>query len=170
MSEDFFNPEQEEGTHFELLPSGFYICEMVEAINAPPKNGNGSMLTAVWHVVEGPYTSRQLYQRLCYVHPNEMTQTIARQRLKDICDALDVHEPLNDQNLGLLLHKPARLTVAVKSDKDGLREDWNEVVRVRPLDPKQGPAAAVPKSENGNDKKEPENSTKTSTPPWRKKA
>jgi hypothetical protein len=95
-----------------------------------------------------------------------MTQTIARQRLKDICDAVDVHEPLNDSNLGLLLHKPARLTVTVKSDKDGLREDWNEVTRVRPLEPKNptSPAAAAPAP------KAPENGADKKKPPWQKKA
>src|SRR5262249_10351328 len=115
----FFVPDDEEGTHYELLPAGFYEAEIVDA-EAPPKTGDGRMLTLDWQIGEGPYTGRHLRQWLCYRHSNSQTETFARQKLKDVCEAVDVHEPLSQHNLDILKYKPARLVVGILSDKEGV--------------------------------------------------
>jgi hypothetical protein len=54
MSDFFFNPAEEEGNKFGLLPAGFYEAEIVEATRGPPKTGDGDMLTFAWKILEGP--------------------------------------------------------------------------------------------------------------------
>lgn len=93
MSDEFyFNPEQQEGSDFELIPPGDYVAQIIEAEIRQPKSGDGHMLALTWKICEGEYENRQVWDTLCYQHSNVMAQDIARRRLKDICTAFDITE------------------------------------------------------------------------------
>jgi hypothetical protein len=83
MTEFFFDPEQQEGSNFGLIPEGDYIAEIVEVEIYPPKSGVGYMLTLTWRICEGEYENRQVWQSLCYQHSSAQTQDIARKRIKE---------------------------------------------------------------------------------------
>src|SRR5262245_61675186 len=97
MNDDFFfNPEEHEGSSFELLPLGDYTAEIIEADIRQPKSGDGHMLALTWKICDGAYESRQVWQTLCYQHSSAQVQDIARRMLKDICVALGINEQVTD--------------------------------------------------------------------------
>lgn len=127
-----FDPGAEEGTNFDLIPVGVYVAEIIEAGLSTPKSGLGSMLNLTWRIIEGDYEGRQIWDRLCYLHPNLQTQSIARKRLKDVCDALGILQHFTDPEI--LKYKPARIKVGIETDRNGQYDDQNRVKRVYPLD------------------------------------
>ena len=48
-----FDPETEEGSHFDLIPAGSYVAEIIEAEIGQPKSGAGHMLKLTWKITEG---------------------------------------------------------------------------------------------------------------------
>jgi len=132
MSDEFyFDPEQQEGSHFELLPVGDYTAQIIDAVISQPKSGDGHMLSLTWKICDGEYEGRQIWQTLCYQHSNSQAQDIARKHLKDICIALDINQQIT--NPEVFKFKPARVRVGIESDKNGQYDDQNRIKRVRPL-------------------------------------
>jgi len=145
MSDEFyFDPEQQEGSHFELLPAGDYTAEIIDAVISQPKTGDGHMLSLTWKISDGDYEGRQIWQRLCYQHSNPTTQDIARRFLKDLCRALNINQQITDPEV--FKFKPARVRVGVESDKYGQFDDQNRIKRVHPLSPAEPEAPAPEKS------------------------
>jgi hypothetical protein len=185
MSMEFpepFDPGNEEGNSWELIPAGEYVAQVIEAQIAPPGTGDGYALTLVWKILKGDFEGRQVWQQLCYLHSKEQTQTIARKALKDICDALDIHEAV--QSAEIFLFKPACVRIGIRKDKNGVYQDQNKVGRVLPLaadgtsgkpDPVTGPKSGPDKSDNGgatassdepsDASVKPSGTTKPSSPP-----
>jgi hypothetical protein len=65
MSDEFhFNPEQQEGSDFELIPPGDYVAQIIEAEIRQPKSGDGHMLALTWKICEGEYENRQVWDTL----------------------------------------------------------------------------------------------------------
>jgi hypothetical protein len=132
MSDDFyFDPDQQEGSNFELIPVGDYTAEIIEAAITQPRSGDGQMLKLTWKITDGEYAGRQLWQTLCYLHSNQQAQDIARRTLKDLCVALDIREQITDPEV--FKYKPARVRVIVEKDKSGQYDDQNRIRRVRSL-------------------------------------
>ena len=145
MSEEFlFDPESQEGSHFDLIPAGSYVAEIIEAEITQPRSGDGHMLKLTWRVTEGPYEGRQVWQTLCYQHSKAQTQEIARRTLKDICVALDVNQQVNDPEI--FKFKPARIRVSIESDKSGQYDDQNKIRRISPLTDSDGEMQEVKRS------------------------
>ena len=145
MSDEFlFDPESQEGSHFDLIPAGSYVAEIIETEIAQPKSGDGHMLKLTWKISEGDYEGRQLWQTLCYQHSNAQTEAIARRSLKDLCVALDIGEQVS--NPEIFKFKPARIRISVESDKSGQYDDQNRVRRVKPLTDSDGEAQEVKRS------------------------
>jgi hypothetical protein len=132
MGDDFFfNPETQEGTSFELIPSGDYVAQIIEADIRQPKSGDGHMLALTWKICEGEYEGRQVWETLCYQHSNPQTQDIARKKLKDLCVAFGITDQVSDPES--FLFKPAKVRIGIQSDKYGQFDDKNFVKRVSPL-------------------------------------
>jgi hypothetical protein len=141
MSNAFsFDPVEQEGSNFELIPAGDYTAQIIEAVISQPKSGDGQMLALTWKICDGDYENRQIWQTLCYQHSNKQTQDIARRTLKDICTALDIHEQVSDSEV--FKFKPARVRISIVSDKNGQFDDQNRIKRVQPLATKPEPTPA----------------------------
>jgi hypothetical protein len=135
-----FDTSQEEGNSWGLIPVGEYVAQVIETSVAPPKSGNGYMLTLVWKILEGEYENRQLWQMITYLHPNEVAQTIGRKTIRDLCNATGVDGAVRDAEI--FLYKPARIRVGVEKDKNGIYEDKNRVSRIAPLKAKESGTGA----------------------------
>jgi len=131
MTEFFFDPEQQEGSCFGVIPEGDYVAQIVEAEIRSPKSGDGYMLCLTWKICDGEYENWQIWQQLCYQHSKQQTQDIARRPLKDICVALGINEQVTGPDV--FKFKPARVRVSIESDKYGQFDDQNRIKRVRPL-------------------------------------
>jgi hypothetical protein len=107
------------------------VAQAIEAKVAPPQSGDGYGLTLTWKILEGDFEGRQLWQYITYLHSNETAQAIGRKTIKDICTALDINEAVQDASV--FLFKPARLSVGIQKDKQGVYPDRNKVSRVTPL-------------------------------------
>ena len=63
MSDKFlFDPEGEEGSHFDLIPAGDYEAEIIAAEIAQPRSGDGLMLKLTWRITKGDYEGRLALQ------------------------------------------------------------------------------------------------------------
>jgi hypothetical protein len=136
MSTEFpetFDPTQEQGNVWDLLPPGEYVAQAIEATVAPPKSGNGYMLTLVWKILEGEYENRQIWQTVTFLHSNEVAQSIGRKTVKDLCDATGVESAVRDASL--FLFKPVKIRIGIEKDKNGIYDDKNKITRILPLDP-----------------------------------
>jgi hypothetical protein len=170
-----FEPENQEGNSWDLIPDGEYVAEIVEASVAQPKSGNGYYLALVWKIVEGDYENRQIWQRVTYLHSSEQAQTIGRKTMKDLCSALGISEHVDDAEI--FLFKPARIRVGVEKNPHGIYDDKNKVKRVSPLNP-PAPKAAAPlkaaepaasKPQAGAAPKGPARSGPAGSAPWHQK-
>jgi hypothetical protein len=172
-----FEPENQEGNSWELVPEGEYVAEIVEASVAQPKSLDGYHLALVWKITKGEYENRQVWQRITYLHSSETAQSIGRKILKDLCTALDVNEHVED--IEVFLFKPARIRVGIERDKDGKFDDKNKVKRIVPLNSatpvasaslaKETPQAATPKSQSPIAAKGPTRPGPAGSAPWHQK-
>jgi hypothetical protein len=133
LPEDF-DPTQEQGNSWDLIPLGEYIAQVIEASVAPPKSGNGYMLTLVWKILEGEYENRQIWQTVTYLHSSEVAQQIGRKSMKDLCIATG-----NDggavRDASVFLFRPVKIRIGIEKDKNGIFDDKNKVTRIMPLEP-----------------------------------
>jgi Protein of unknown function (DUF669) len=137
-----FEPENQDGNTWDLLPAGEYLAQIVEADVLQPRSLDGYFLALTWRVLDGEFEGRQVWQRVTYAHSSEQAQTIGRKTVKDLCTALGISEHVED--VEVFLFKPARIKVGVEKDKAGVYEDKNKVTRVLPLEPSAQPATAKP--------------------------
>ena len=169
MSNAFsFNPVEQEGSNFGLIPAGDYAAQIIEAVISQPKSGDGQMLVLTWKITEGDHENRLLWQPLCYQHSNQQTQDIARRTLKDICVALGVTEQVRDPEV--FKFKPARVRISIESDKNGQFDDQNRIKRVQPLATKPEPTPASTPSASPATPKVAPKATGPGTAPWKRSA
>jgi hypothetical protein len=127
-----FDTGQETGNSWELLAPGEYVAQIIETSVAPLKSGNGTGVTLVWQILEGDCTNRQLWQNVVYIHTSEISQSIGRRMIKDLCVALGIDVAVKDASV--FLHQPCRIRVVVEKDKEGRYNDKNRVVRISAFD------------------------------------
>jgi len=171
-----FDPETQEGSHFDVVPIGTYTAQVVDACVAQPKSGNGYYVGLTWQITEGEHEGRYVWQRITFLHSSTQAVTIGRRQFKDLCVATGVSEQVSDVEVFKFI--PCQLKIGIEKDKQGIYADKNRVSRVLPLETatptKPEPKAAAPA------KPEPK-STATSAPtdatkgngpapPWRKPA
>ena len=82
-----FNPEEQEGSNFDVLPKGEYVAQIIDASVSQPKSGNGYGINFTWQITEGEYENRYAWQRITFQHSSNQAQQIGRQQLKDLCEA-----------------------------------------------------------------------------------
>jgi hypothetical protein len=142
MSMEFpepYNPDESSGG-YELMPPGEYVAQAIEASIAPPRTGNGLALTLVWKILEGEHETRQLWQNISFVHPKAGAQYHGQKMLNAVIAATGAPTPLPSAQP--LLFVPCRIGVAIETDKNGVYDDKNRVVKVSPLDNNEAAEAA----------------------------
>jgi hypothetical protein len=126
-----FEPEKEKGTSFDLLPSGKYKAEIVQANCGRTKNGRAQSVKLRWAVTEGEFENRLLFQDIIVEHDeSEEAQRIGREKFKDVCAACGITEPVT--KLDVLLYKPCVISVMIEKGKEEF-PDRNKVARVLPV-------------------------------------
>jgi hypothetical protein len=75
---------------------------------------------------------RQLWQNVVYIHTSEVSQSIGRKMIKDLCVALGIDVAVTDASV--FLHQPCRIRVIVEKDKEGRYNDKNRVTRISAFD------------------------------------
>jgi Protein of unknown function (DUF669) len=136
---EVFDPETQEGTHFDVLSVGPYVAQVVDASVAQPKSGDGYYIGLSWQVTEGEYEGRYVFQRITFLHSNTQAVDIGRRQFKDLCVATGVSEQVKD--VEVFKYIPCKLKVGIEKDKSGVYPDKNRVSRILPLkDPKTGKA------------------------------
>jgi hypothetical protein len=113
-----------------------------------PNSGTGYHLALTWKIIEGDFEGRQVWQWITYLHSSGQAQTIGRKTLKDLCDALNVNEQVNDAEV--FLFKLARIRLGIEKDKQGLYPDKNKVSRILPLEPKPAEPGQPAKTANAS--------------------
>jgi hypothetical protein len=171
-----FNPEEQEGSNYDVLPKGEYVAQVIDASVSQPKSGDGYGINLTWQITEGEYENRYAWQRITFQHSSNQAQQIGRQQLKDLCEATGVSEQVTDVEVFKFI--PCLIRLGIEKDKDGVYPDKNKVARVLPLAPAgpqptkpvaPKPVTPSPKTETVKAAaKAPEAAQANSgTPPWR---
>ena len=111
----YYSPDDEPNVGFDPLPIGKYLCVITNSVMKPTRNGAGEYLELELEVIEGPFKSRKIWDRLTLKHTNEMTVKIARGAFRQIRDATGVASPLNSIELHNL---PMVVVVGLKKRND----------------------------------------------------
>jgi hypothetical protein len=141
-----FDPSTVESNTWDLIPVGEYLAEIIEARIDQPKSLDGYHIRATWKILSGEYEGRQVWQTITFLHSNKKAQEIGQKSLKDFCTAMGIEGTL--RNTDVLLFKPVKIKVGVEKDKNGVYDDKNKVMWVKPFDSTNGAttAARSPKS------------------------
>jgi hypothetical protein len=133
-----FDTEVEEiSPAFAPIPPGRYTAEIVSAKAGPTKNGKGYSVALNWTITEGEFENRTIFQNILIQHESADAQKYGRYKFADVLAAIGIKGKVDD--LTVLLHKPCMIGVKIRSDKDGQFPDRNEIGRVMPLLPHNGP-------------------------------
>jgi hypothetical protein len=126
-----YDPAKEEGTPaFELLPAGKYKAEVIDARIAGTKNGKGQMLNLQYVITEGEFEKRLVFDRVIVQHESIDAQRFGRQKVKDLCTATGITDPVTD--VGVFLYKPVVISLGIEKDRTAQYPDKNKVTSVKP--------------------------------------
>ena len=132
MLDTAFDVPNEEGTPpITLLPAGNYTAEITSASVGETKNRKGTAVSLGLTITEGDYEKRMVFANILIQHESAEAQRFGRQKMKDVCVACGIIDPLT--NLDVLLYKACQITVAIRKDESGNYADRNEVKRVAPV-------------------------------------
>ena len=132
MLNEAFDPAKEEGTPARhLLPPGKYKAEVVSAHIAGTKNGKGQMLNLQYSITEGEYEKRIVFDHIIVQHESVDAQRFGRQKVKDLCDATGITDPVTD--VEVFLYKPVVITLGIEKDRTGQYPDKNKITGVKPV-------------------------------------
>ena len=127
----FKTEEVEESTSFEPVPAGDYAVMIIDSAVADNKAGTGQFLKLSFKIVDNSrYENRTIWHYLNLVNPNETAVSIAQRDLKAICDAINIQD-LEDSNE---LHGiPLTATITVRP-ASGEFAASNNIGKFRPLE------------------------------------
>lgn len=120
------------------IPAGVYLAQVVESSVAALKSGNGTGLTVVWQVIEGPSKGRKVWQSFNVKHNSAEAQRIGQAQFSALCHAVG---RVRIGDTAELHGVPCRIKVAIR--KDDQYGDKNEVKGVESAIGSQ-PAQATP--------------------------
>lgn len=143
------------------LPTGDYICVIVDSDMKQTKDGRGQYLELVHEVVEGPAKGRKAWARLNLVNHNSTAQSIAQGQLSAICHACGV---LSIQDSQQLHNRPMLVRIEYLKAGPKRDSDTNEIRSWKSVSgqpPASGVVAGAPA---------PPAPAAAGAPPWAKKA
>jgi hypothetical protein len=123
------NSVEKRENNFELLQPGWYTAQITDSEVLPLNSGNGKALKLTFEVLSDGYRNRKLWTRLNIQHNNPDAERIAKQQLRELCEAAGVSS-LPDSNL--LHFKPVQVRVKIRKDDTGRYEDQNDISGFKP--------------------------------------
>lgn len=107
------------------IPSGEYVCCIVDSAMRPTKDNSGKYLELVHEIMDGPMKGRKVWARLNLVNVNQQTVNISQAQLSAICHAAGVLQITDSQQLH---NRPMLVRVEfVRADGKKRTTDSNEV-------------------------------------------
>jgi hypothetical protein len=91
MLPNVFRAEDNRGSGFDPIPSGWYEAEATKSELKDTKSG-GKMLSVAFKIIDGEYAKRVVYANFNLVNANPMAVEIAQRELAALCDAAGVDE------------------------------------------------------------------------------
>jgi hypothetical protein len=91
--------EVPEDKGFEIIPAGKYSAQIIQSEMKDTKAGTGQFLELRLQLLDAPYTGRLVFERLNLVNPNETAVKIANRTLADICEACNIDELEDSEEL-----------------------------------------------------------------------
>lgn len=121
MAELDFNQDEVPASEYQDLPNGDYVAAITESEWRDTKEGNNKYLAITFQVLKGDYQARKVWLNLNLKNHNETAVTIAKQQLKQICEAVGYKGLLKDS---CQLHdQPLVITIGVnKKGESGIRK------------------------------------------------
>jgi hypothetical protein len=116
--------EREEVRSFEILPPGSYRVAILDAPMRDTKKGDGRYLAAKLQILEGKYQNRYLWDNITMSNPNPTAVKIGKQRLAEICEAVEIPQPDDSSEL---CHKP--LVAVVGQRKRRETDEMQNIIR-----------------------------------------
>jgi hypothetical protein len=169
------NSVEKRDNNYELLPAGWYAAQVVESDVVNLNSGNGRALKLTFEVIQQGYRNRKLWARLNIKHNNPEAERIAKQQLRELCEAANLNT-LPDSNL--LHYKPVQIRVKIRKDDTGRYEDQNEISGFKPLGGSPDHNAAIQQTSFPQPQQPAVSpqvasapaANQAATPPWLKKA
>lgn len=109
--------------NYELLPKGDYLCMAIASEIKPNSKRTGDYLQITFEVIDGPYKTRKIWDRLNIRNANKTAEKIAMEQLNALCMATGV---LNLSDSDQLHNIPVVLKVDIEAGRDGY-DDQNRV-------------------------------------------
>lgn len=127
---------------FDLIPSGWYMAQIVE--HDLQNVGNGLQARFTWEILDGPHARRKVWQKEWAHHSNPKASEIGERMLRTLGRAMGVSQINSTEDLAF---KPVEIRVGISKKEEG-HEQRNEVKSARPLGGRPiggaAPAAAAP--------------------------
>lgn len=105
------------------LPTDWYNVIITDSENKQTKDKNGAFLELTLKVLDGPYSGRQVWDRLNLWNQNEVAVEIARKTLSAICHATGVFQVSDSK----ALHGIPLMARVVEKDASGGYDAGNDV-------------------------------------------
>ena len=111
-----FDPTlHEASTDSEPIPAGRYTAMIVNSEMKPTKNHTGQYLKLEFEIYDGPFKGRKVFTNLNLINSNQQTVQIAQKDLTAICEAVGIHQRIQDSSH---LHNiPLEIRVTVKQEQ-----------------------------------------------------
>lgn len=121
MAELDFNQDEVPASEYQDLPNGDYVAAITESEWKTTKDGAGQYLALTFQVLKDEAKGRKVWLNLNLKNHNETAVTIAKQQLKQICEAVGYKGLLKDS---CQLHdQPLVITIGVnKRGESGIRK------------------------------------------------
>lgn len=96
---NFKASEVPEDEGFQVIPEGTYNAQIIQSDMKETKSGTGMYLELRIQILDEPYTGRLVFERLNLVNQNETAVKIAERTLADLCEACDLDEVEDSEEL-----------------------------------------------------------------------
>ncbi|MFN4841361.1 MAG: DUF669 domain-containing protein [Phycisphaerales bacterium] len=123
---------------FDLIPSGWYMAQIVE--HDLQNVGNGLQARFTWEILDGPHSRRKVWQKEWAHHSNPKASEIGERMLRTLGRAMGVSQVKSTEDLAF---KPVEVRVGISKKEEGY-EQRNEVKSARPLGVRSAAGGSAP--------------------------
>lgn len=89
-----------DGDAFDAVPTGEYKVQIIDTKVAPPKSGDGMMLSITYEIVgDQEYEGKRIFDNMMLEHSNPDSRRLGRQRFNSVCFYTKVNNPKDSVQL-----------------------------------------------------------------------